>query len=256
MTTQSFGSVAVMEFRRPPNMAFADIVEEFDIAFQMVDSRTRALSWDCDDIALIDRDCVRVALGWLPGKAQGQSSHLIVAVGSTPEQDQPEGAPTRVDPASFEFLADRIVERTRDYIPVKAVLRGTASRPVGADLVDTLFELLRVQSSDMPGDIRRPDRDRFAPEFDQYAGGNMADSGDWHDTDAQADAATMTPQPDAVESGHAGRLLLTRARPTKPLRLTIHALALSLCLYVPALGAAMFAYTMMRDVFPVAAQAV
>ena len=53
-----------------------------------------------------------------------------------------------------------------------------------------------------------------------------------------------------------GQMLLTRAEPTKPLRLTIHTLALSLCLYAPPLGAAMFAYTMLRDIFPMAAQAV
>ena len=42
---------------------------------------------------------------------------------------------------------------------------------------------------------------------------------------------------------------------SEPMRLTIHTLALSMCLYVPPLGAAMFAYTMMRDIFPVAASA-
>ena len=41
-----------------------------------------------------------------------------------------------------------------------------------------------------------------------------------------------------------------------PMRLTIHTLALSMALYVPPLGAALFAYTMLRDIFPIAAQAI
>ncbi len=53
-----------------------------------------------------------------------------------------------------------------------------------------------------------------------------------------------------------GHLRLERAEPTEPLRLTVHTLALSLCLYVPALGAAMFTYTMLRDIFPMAAHTV
>lgn len=262
MDTQSFGSVVAMEFRRRPSIAFADIVEEFDIAFQVVDSRTRALTWDCDDIALIDRDGVRVALGWLPGGEQGQPWHLVVAVGAAPGAGK-----DKIDPASFRFIADRIVERSRDYLPVNAVLHGEASQPVGAELVDTVFDLLRMSTSDMHGDCRDPQKDRAmnGAQRNGRAGPDDMTAPPWTGaSSAQATNGASTANLNGIGTrlreseitNHLGQMLLTRAEPTKPLRLTIHTLALSLCLYVPALGAAMFAYTMLRDVFPVAAQAV
>ena len=42
MTPQSYGSVIAMEFKARPSIAFADIVDEFDEAFQMVDTRTKS----------------------------------------------------------------------------------------------------------------------------------------------------------------------------------------------------------------------
>ncbi|KZY35170.1 hypothetical protein A3731_17780 [Roseovarius sp. HI0049] len=250
MEVQTFGSIVAMEFGRRPSINFADIVEEFDIAFQMVDSRSRALTWDCDDIAIIDRDDVRVALGWLPAKHEDETWHLVIAVGTASAATDA----VRIDPNSFRYLADRIVERTQEFLPSTAVLHGDARQPVNARLIDTTFDLLRMNTQEMHGDAGSPRRDRFdrAPDPDSYA--DMAD--------------TMTPPwmggAQAEDSGakssgftnDLGQMLLTRAAPTKPLRLTIHTLALSLCLYVPPLGAAMFAYTMLRDIFPVAAQAV
>ncbi len=250
MTTQTYGSVIAMEFRRTPSIQFADIVEEFDIAFQMVDSRTRALTWDCDDIALIDRDSVRVALGWLPGKEKGQPTHLVVAVGSAPD-----AKPDAIDPNSFRFLADRIAERTHDYLPFTAVLHGKATQPVSAELVDTVFDLLRTDTKDMHSDTAAPKKKRILDEEDIDAFADRVGSmgSGWMARDGAAPEAD-TPRAETASSGD--HMLLARAEPTQPLRLSIHALALSLCLYVPALGVAMFAYSMLRDVFPMAANAV
>lgn len=251
MTKQTYGSVIAMEFRRAPSIQFADIVEEFDIAFQMVDSRTRALSWDCDDIALIDRDCVRVALGWLPGKQKGQPTHLVVAVGAAPD-----ARPDAIDPNSFKFLAERIAERTHDYLPFTAVLHGKASQPIGAELVDTIFDLLRTDTGDMHSDTAAPKKKRILDEEDIDAFADRV--GTMHPSWAGEDSAAPGEAPDQPEADAPGgdHLRLKRAEPTQPLRLSIHALALSLCLYVPPVGVAMFAYTMLRDLFPMAANAV
>lgn len=264
MDSQTFGSIVAMEFSRKPSIGFADIVEEFDIAFQMVDARSRALTWDCEDIAIIDRDDVRVALGWLPAKQAGQPWRLVIAVGTADASGE-----NTIDPSSFHFLADRIVERTQDFLPSEAVLHGDARQPITAGLIDKTFELLQMNTQDMHGDTRspRPSRAKADPGRDAYA--TMADamstSEDARAKDAGANAAY---DKTAAQAGHGhdardrsftndlGQMLLTRAEPTKPLRLTIHTLALSLCLYAPPLGAAMFAYTMLRDIFPMAAQAV
>lgn len=235
MDKQGYGSVVAMEFRRPPSVAFNDIVEEFDIAFKMADSHTRALTWNNDDIALIDRDGVRVGLGWLPGHEPGQASHLVVAVGPPPGKE----TESKIDPQSYRYLADRIAERTREYLPYTAILHGEAHQPVSAGLIGTTFDLLRVDVSDMS------------------AGNQSAHFGGWStDTEEQDTKAWSQPWARLQGLNPLSNLRLERAEPTEPLRLTVHTLALSLCLYVPALGAAMFTYTMLRDIFPMAANSV
>jgi len=251
MDTQSYGSIVAFQFRRPPSVGFADIVEEFDIAFQMVDSQRRALTWDNDDIALIDRDGVRVGLGWLPGLEKGEPSHLIVAVGAPPEvgDDTKAKAKTsatagsragrsrRVDPRCYRYIADRVAERTRGYLPFTALLHGEAHQPVSAELIDATFSLLRLDPGAMAGDSTARGSGR----------GRRAGTGD-------ADGHAGQTHPFSVN--HIRNLLLTHSEPSEPIRLTIHTLALSIALYAPPLGAAMFTYTMLRDIFPMASQAV
>ena len=129
---------------------------------------------------------------------------------------------------------------------------------MGAALIDSTFDLLRMNTQDMHGDTKTGTADRMgsAPDSDSYA--DMADamSPPWMGDTSRPARPQDTDGKGSAFTNDLGQMLLTRATPTEPMRLTIHTLALSLCLYVPALGAAMFAYTMLRDVFPMAAQAV
>lgn len=260
MQTQTYGSVVAMQFRRRPGIEFADFVEELDTAFQMVDARSRALSWDCDDIAIIERDNVRIALGWLPPEEDGDRWHLIVAVGATPDE-----ACDRTDPTSFRYLADRIVERSRSFLPFTAVLHGQAHQPIGPELIDTTFDLLRLEASDMPGDRRKAKKRMAFPEnVEDYADMFSEMSPPWMQADADTDSESLqdahAARPHrriggsvAAITGRVERMLEKRAEPTEPLRLTIHTVALSLLLTAPALGAFMFTYTMLRDMTQVTA---
>ncbi|WP_397542997.1 hypothetical protein [Roseovarius salis] len=262
METQTFGSIVALQFRRRPGIEFADIVEEFDSAFQMVDARSRSLSWDCDDIAVIERDSVRVALGWLPPEDDTGRWHLIVAVGAVPGTDG-----EKIAPESFRYLADRIVERSRAFLPFTAVLHGNAQQPIGPALIDTTFDLLRLNTNHMPGDQRQSKKNMAFPEnVEDYADmfSEMTPSGRAEERAEpgplnQADTAsknTDRKHPIATAAsgiaGHLEEMMKTRAEPTEPLRLTIHTVALSLLLTVPALGAFMFTYTMLRDMTQVA----
>ena len=253
MDTQNYGSVVAMEFRSRPSIDFADIVEEFDIAFQMVDTRTRSLTWDCDDIAIIDRDYVRVALGWLPAGDNCNRWHLIVAVGAAPGEDM-----SKIEKSSFGFLADLIVDRTNEYLPSTAVLHGQANQPVSPQLIDKVFDLLRMDPSDMYGDKGKGKTEPERPKtvYDEYADMVHSMSPPWTGS-PEHEVVYGQPNSGAYMDPEAGpmpgQIVLTRSEPTEPLRLTIHTLALSLCLYAPALGAFLFAYSMMRDVTQVAA---
>ncbi|GAB4293710.1 MAG: hypothetical protein Kow0058_11920 [Roseovarius sp.] len=237
MDTKNHGSIVAMEFRRPPSVAFADIVEEFDIAFRMADSHTRALIWEGDNIALVDRECVRVGLGWLAGDEKGAPSHLVVAVGPAPETQR--SAP--IDPRCFRFLAERIAERTREFLPYTAALYGEASQPISAALIASTFDLLRMDADDRADDRTQASAARAARAAARRASAWEA-MRDWMRAHA----------PHVPHAAARAQL----AQPTEPLRLTIHTLALSLCLQVPPLGAAMFTYTMLRDIFPTAAQSI
>lgn len=255
METQNFGSVVAMEYRSRPSIDFADIVEEFDIAFQMVDSRTRSLTWDCDDVAIIDRDYVRVALGWLPPDDDTGFWHLVVAVGAAPDEDM-----SKIEKSAFGFLADMIVDRTNDYLPSTAVLHGEANKPVGPELIDTVFDLLRLDTSDMHGDKTKGKRtvDDTKPKtpFEEYSDMVNSLSPPWvgspeHRSFPESSSGDEFVDLAALQSQ--SNFALPRSAPSQPLRLTIHTLALSLFLYAPALGAFLFAYSMLRDVTTVAA---
>ena len=85
MENSSFGTVSALQFQARPELNFVDIVEEFDIAFQMADSPTRGLKWDCDDVAILDRDLLRIALGWVEPSDEDQPWYLIIGVGPSPD---------------------------------------------------------------------------------------------------------------------------------------------------------------------------
>lgn len=243
MAPETHGTIAALEFRTRPDIDFVDIVEEFDIAFQMADSNQRSLTWDCEDIAIIDRESLRVALGWLPPTEPGTSWYMVIGVGQLPEKTG-----SNVGRESFDFLTQCIIERTQAHLPFDAVLRGDARQPVDADLIDNVFDLLRL-SSDAPRDDaqtnsaeQHDDESTRTPPW-MGEGADIEASVDYRKTDIRSKAQSV------LKSNFFQR----RAQPTEPLRLAIHTFALSLMLYAPPLGAFLFTYTMLRDVFPVGA---
>ena len=81
MSRQEFGEIAALEYHAPPGMDFPDIVEEFDISSRALSSQVRRLTWDGEDIAIIDRERVRIALGWLPPSRRNRPHYLVIAMG-------------------------------------------------------------------------------------------------------------------------------------------------------------------------------
>ena len=216
---QSHGIVVGFEYRACPRMEFQDIVEEFDLSFQLADARTRSLTWDCDDIALIERDYLRVALGWLPPDDDDGSWHLVAAVGPS---DQAGNA--LIDGGSLGFVADQIVDRTPEFLPAHA-------------------DLLRL-SAQTPCDTAAPQNSsaHTPPKPQPEHPWSFTPPPDGDEIEISTDTAQAAPRT---------QWLTARAEPTQPLRLTIHTLALTLMLHVPALGAFLFVYSMLRDVVPV-----
>lgn len=227
MSRQNYGQIAALEFFDPPEMDFPDIVEEFDIASQRLAPQLRRLTWDGEDIALIDRDAVRIALGWLPAKSTNHPSYLVLAVG--PRNAKHNAA---LDPAAYEMLTRRMVERVRGYLPFDAVLHGAATRPIGSALLDMTFELLAGCINEAT-DNRRPDPARRKAHDVEHA----------HKAKTKAEAQNIPPE-DAIDAQ------LTVPGASLPMRLTIVTFGLTLFLHVPPLGAALLAYTTLREAQP------
>ncbi len=149
-----FGSVVALEFNARPAVSFSDIVDEIDAALEVLDSRTCALSWDCDDIAILDRDYIRVALGWLPAPAPSAASYLVIAVGEGTGVE-----PGSIDPSSFEFVIDTLIDCVGDLLPFQAALKSDALQPVDCELIDAIFDHLRPDAppAPVPARLRTPD---------------------------------------------------------------------------------------------------
>jgi len=215
MNKQNFGEIAALEYHLPPEMDFPDIVEEFDIASHALATQVRRLTWDGDDVAIIDRESVRIALGWLPPERTQRPHYLVIAVGPPGRK-----ARTTLDPSAYQMLLHRAVERLRDYLPYDARLTGPAAQPIGSALLDRTFELL---SATAPKTAKaKPQKKRRQPKAE-----------DWSDGAMDANEARRLPQQASV-----------------PMRLTIITFGLTLFIHAPPVGAALLTYTTLREAQP------
>ncbi|MGR3519479.1 MAG: hypothetical protein ACU0B5_10275 [Roseovarius sp.] len=217
MSRQTYGEIAALEYHGPPGMEFPDIVEEFDIASHGLATQVRRLTWDGDDIALLDRECVRIALGWLPPEREDRPHYLVIAIGPPPRRKR---LGTSFDRGAYGVLLERALERVGRYLPYDALLRGPSSQAVGTALLDRTFDLLGATAPRLrPEDIETGRRKRVE-----------AREGGW-----QRDAI----EPEALP-----------ATLSQPLRLTVVTLGMTLFLHAPPVGAALLAYTALREAQP------
>ncbi|SLN72774.1 hypothetical protein ROG8370_03540 [Roseovarius gaetbuli] len=219
------GQIAALEYHDPPEMEFPDIVEEFDIAMQKISTQVRSLTWDGEDIALIDREAVRIALGWLPPVDADAPLYLVIAVGAKTTKG---GA--GFDASAYEVLLRRIINRVRSFMPFDAVLRGEANRPVGSALMDDTFELLAHSA----GDSAQDRASRTAPAKDRS-------------TPNPTHPAKAKPGPSHRNTEDAQEAELVLPEATVPMRLTIVTLGVTLFLHAPPIGAALLTYTFLRE---------
>lgn len=210
MSRKTYGAIAALEYHAPPAMDFPDIVEEFDLSSNALTTQVRSLTWDGEDIAILDREAVRIMLGWLPPETARKPHYLVIAVG--PPGRNPRAS---LDESAYDTLLRRAIERVRGYLPYDAKLYGSATRPVTSGLMDQTFELLAATAPETPAS--QQDRDATAH--------------DW--ADGAVDANEQMPQQASL-----------------PMRLTIITFGLTLFLHVPPVGAALLTYTTLREAQP------
>ena len=230
MSRYPHGHIAALEYHHPPEMDFPDIVEEFDIALQHLSTQVRSLTWDGEDIALIDRETLRIALGWLPPLSENAPHYLVIAVGP---KDARRPAPLEAE--AYDMLLRRVIDRVREYLPFDAVLRGAANQPIASGLMDATFELLANTAGDVPPD--RAGRARRAKAKKTAAQHSTADN---------ARPRQCRPMDDVDDAQ------LVPPEASVPIRLTIVTVGMTLFLHAPPIGAALLTYTFLREATPLA----
>ncbi|WP_103764009.1 hypothetical protein [Roseovarius confluentis] len=227
-------SIATFGYRRAPVAQAGDIVHAIDEMLQNSDAQPRRIHWVSDSIAMIDRIGVRIAVALLPPSHEDRYTHLVLAIGRSP--DEPNG--DDLLDVSFAHLADRLIYRIKDDMPYDTIMRGETPEMVDHDLILSLYDLLRKSP---------PASGPSAPaNLDAQPAARQRRTTTVLTTEEYFDVILSEEVPDTVTA--VPSWLEKRAVPTKPLRLTVHTMALSIMLYTAPLGAFLFTYSMLRDI--------
>jgi len=130
-------SIAQLLFTRHPLPNFAAIVNELDTALERCPAERRGLTWDCEDVVMLQLDDTRVVLSNSEAPGNGFLSCLSIAVGPN-AIDAPESALTRRHEGLCRMIADGVQQR----YPVEAILWHQAESPVTPDTLDDLLDAL------------------------------------------------------------------------------------------------------------------
>ena len=214
MTEQIFGTISALEFCVPPRQDFEDIVEELDIAFRPTGMTRRSLIWDGDDVAMIERDSMRVLLGWVPsGRADG-SHVLIFGVGQSPLEMSVD-----IGQETCRFVKNMLLSHLESYLSFTELAQLDANRPLDSDFVDTVGDL--VHRAPVASDIDLASNPVIEGVFPDkvYNNNNVMD--------AEHEEECSLPQ-----------------------RLTIYTLGATMLIYTPPVGASLLIYSTLRDFAP------
>ena len=77
-------TIAQFVFDHDPALDLPRLVGELDAALQKSGAGQRRITWDCDDMAFIDVDDARFALGYAAATEDSDRRSLMVSVGPPP----------------------------------------------------------------------------------------------------------------------------------------------------------------------------
>lgn len=148
MRGQANSTIALLLFVKLPNLDFSRIVSELETALSGCTAARRAITSDCDDVALFDLDGSRVGLAWTKCLEPSQMSCLAISVGHGPANE---------DPAHFaerrETLCRVIVDRIQGHYPADAVLWHHRDAMTTCDALDEMIGELQgisIEDFDIP----------------------------------------------------------------------------------------------------------
>ncbi|MDQ2089074.1 hypothetical protein [Marimonas arenosa] len=123
--------IVAATYLEKPMLDFEDIVDEFELSVRGANTGRRTLTFDYDDIVIIDIEQLRIGLAWVePDQSDGPYS-LIVGTGAAPEDEA-----HTVSPAFCARLSEKILARLKRELPFDAVTRATLPQALDSDLLD------------------------------------------------------------------------------------------------------------------------
>lgn len=238
MSLQYFGTAAALQFSNRPSLSFEAIVGEFDAKLRGGADGQRHMTRDCDDIAILDRGPIRVALAWVRPGQRKSHWYLIIAVGPSPVSKG-----VVPDVTKMAALADKIIQQADARLTSDSVLRCEVVRPINSDYIDLVTDLvLSADEAGADGPVAQPIL--------------HCDARPAKARPCRPLQMPQTSHTDKVTSDDHARIqtlrqVLCEIDPEKPIslpmHLTIYTFSLSMALQVPPVGIAMLVYAILRE---------
>lgn len=201
---------------------FSEILSE---AIDVLNEHTHPMSGtssSCQDLVMLDRDNLRMALGW---SSVSEGDVLTLAVGTNPDQDMPgQGARFAAD------MLKQIVARAEALFEVKRTLWQVALMPLNAETIEAHAEQLDIMETGIRYQVGTP--------FVRVDLGHSQNAG----PDYQGHAAN-----DDGASGSAFAPDPSVADPSWVIQASALALSTTFVLVTPPVGLAMFTYAALRQ---------
>lgn len=240
MSEQYYGTIAALEFSAPSRHLFKAIVDDLDSSFQPFGIAKSSSDWLGDNVAVIERDSLRVLLGWLPSGCEREHCVLMFAVGHATV-----GGNILVPKETCEFVRDVLVSHLESYLQFDTVFRADATQPVDMNLLSTVAEILELgdaaahQSETLNSDAR-PHRQARALTRDIVLRAKTPKKPAENAYEQFPEIIEVTEE-DRIEQAEAHKELSLQKR------LTIYALGATMLIYTPPVGATLLVYTTLRD---------
>lgn len=259
-------TIAQFVFDHDPALDLPRLVGELDTALQKSGAGQRRITWDCDDLAFIDVDDARFALGYADATGKDDRRSLMVSVGPPPDGS------ADFDGDRHAALCQSIAARLRDRFAPEHTVWHNVKGPVTTDLIDDLFDRLPEfdATPKRPNDLRSaparairafPEAERAEPvsfaEKAQAVKAAKAERARAMEAQKRAEdipepANTIPPilRPPRTELGRVRAALYPEAETEKPpetrMRIAAHTMDTTLMLVFLPAGAAMLTYSLLK----------
>ncbi|MBD3765490.1 MAG: hypothetical protein IE927_12380 [Rhodobacterales bacterium] len=137
MSARATSTIAQLLYLRPPQLNFAHVVRELDVALARCPADRRDLTWDCEDVAVFNLDGSRIVLGYSEDLRGRYAACLTVSVGHGEEEGLTDILARRRDGLA-RMICDRLILRW----PCDDEAWHTLDRIVTAEVVDDLLDAL------------------------------------------------------------------------------------------------------------------